>query len=571
MLAVFQRNDWALVRIDDFAHKVSTDSRTFYFAGTIDGLVQDNYTINYGVEMHDAVNDLCSCLPRFNGHYAGVSIRDGVLEFAASDIGAVEELYYTTTEKELIVSTDFFELAKARGWLNYDASEMLRFVKRGYCRKGKTTFDEVYRLPPGEILQPNTNGTTSTKSYMDRFQGAPVTFDIFKRAINYSIRSIAQNDPSFEEVVLFSGGVDSSVLLSLIRSIKDVSAITYRIIQAPAWNEPDIIRSERVARKLQVTHELVDVDLNEIHVDYLNDVTISMPFAAHLGINFKKIFEAIQNRKKRLWSGQNLDTLYYYAATEVPPVNRFLLSNAYVRMLKGVKGYQRYRPAKTAFDVSLKCFYRSTHAQRIETPNTISELVEYFNESDGYLAFRVGGERNNDQTINDEAANDIAVSEIRKRLFDDELGCFFTGRDHKVQLLAVKLFNLELVLLYSTPALVHLLRNLDLSLLDVLSTKRFMYRYARELGLNRSDFRVGTPLRRSKSAAQNWWRTFESTSFGIDLRHQSGDLATQFGLSLNTIDITPWQMELGLLWVNNVHEKLSQIGVAPRWPTFTGG
>ncbi len=73
------------------------------------------------------VGDLYNCVPKVKGQYAGLLVCDGVLDFAASDIGAVEEIYYATTDTELIISTDFFELAIAKGRLNYDPSEVTSF------------------------------------------------------------------------------------------------------------------------------------------------------------------------------------------------------------------------------------------------------------------------------------------------------------------------------------------------------------------------------------------------------------------------------------------------------------
>lgn len=569
MLAVFLRNGWTLERIDGFAHKVSTDSRTFYFVGSIDGLVQDDYTASDGIDMQNAVSDLYSSLPRFNGNYAGVSIRDGVLELAATDIGAVEELYYTLTETELIVSNDFFSLAQAKGELDYDTSEVRHFFKSGLCHNGKTTFSKVYRLSPGKALWLDNKGTISTHNYLNNFDGIPVSFDVFKNAIKNSIHSIIQNDPMCEEVVMFSGGVDSSILLSLVRDVKDVKAITYRYIPTISVNELDVIKSARIAKKLHVTQEFIDVDLNEINLEYLDDVVVSMPFAPHLGVNYKKIFEQLHNRRERLWCGQNMDTLYNYietAASAKSIINRFMLSDAYGRMLNGVNGHEKYGLAKKAFDFSLRSFCQTVYKQRIETPNTIEELVYYHNES--YTdAVQVTGKQNESYTCSPETSETIAVSDIRKRLFEEELGGFFTGGDHKIQLQAKKLFNVENVLLYSMPNMVHVLRNINLSWPDVLFPKRFAYRYARELGLRKSDFNAWrsyiASLRRPRSGNKSI-ELIDSTSLGAELHKKSKNSPIKKLLIPDTTSKYQWLRELKIFWISKIHEKLCQLGVVPR-------
>jgi hypothetical protein len=576
MLAIVQKANRSLVHVQDFENSIESNDRAFYFIGSFEGLINANYTVQFDVDLHRVVTSLPDCLPQIYGAYAGLSFCDGVLEFAASDISAINELYYASTETELIVSSDFFALARAIGQLEYDPPEARYFINHGFCRKGKTLFKEIYRLPPGVALKLDKQGSVMTESYLDHFNGVAVTYDVFKNAINSLLSSIVEKDPSFEEVVMYSGGVDSSVLLSLIKGITDVKAITYRWVPDLSL-EPDVHISEKVAKKLCITQEFVDVDLDEISLNYLNDVILSMPFAAHLSINFKKLFESQKNQRARLWCGQNLDTLYYYAVTEPPwIINRFLLSDTYVRMLGGVEGHRIYRPSKKVVDALIKILvtrlYPSIKKQHVETPNTLDELIEYFNDAYLFLPLQVDEEHTEDRTRGSCATKNIGKNEIRKTLFDEELGCFFTGLDHKIQLQAIKLFNVNAVLPYSTPNMVHLLRNLKLSLLDTLYAKRFMYRYARELGVPKSYFSINKLRLSSKSGSKSAREIFGSTHFAIELRHRARELAKEIGFNLNATNTNTTfgkpQREMGVLWMDGVRERLSQSGVELKWPVF---
>jgi hypothetical protein len=492
-----------------------------------------------------------------------------VLECAASDIGAVEELYYTTTDTELIVSTDFFDLATAKEQLTYNTSEVLYFIRHGYCRAGKSTFDKVYRLPPGKSLSLDINGVVETKDYLDFFKGGAVTYDVFKTAVHHSIDSIIRSEPSFKEVVMYSGGVDSSVLLSLVAKIKDVTAVTYRIIPPIIWNEPDVVRSKRTANRMGIPQEFIDVDLNELDLTYLDDVILSMPLAAHPSVYFKKVFEKVRGQKNRLWCGQDLDTLYYNAVTDpFFVINRFLLSNMYSRSLKGVHGYRKYRAVKKALDLPLIWLCQAIYNQKFEAPNSIDELVEYFNDSDQYLALRVAGEKRERQVKNIGVYGDIGAKQVRKKLFDEGLRGECTGHDHKIQLMAMTLYNLPNTLLYSTPNMVHLLRNLNLTWLDIPFTKRFVYRYARELGLRGDDLRTSRSVTKSRKARQDWAKTFDQTNFGIELAQRARDLSANIGFIPDTTDKNRIQKELGVLWISKVHEKLYSDGVELDWPIF---
>lgn len=163
-----------------------------------------------------------------------------------------------------------------------------------------------------------------------------MTYDVFKKALAHSVQALIQNSPPLDEVVAFSGGVDSLVLLSLVKGVKDVSTITFRLVPPIPWNSPDTIRSARMAEKLGVCHDIIDIDLNEVDLAQLEDFAVSMPFAAHLSSYFTGMFERLRRQGKRVWCGQDLDGLYNYAATfDLWIIHRLLLSDSYARMIEG--------------------------------------------------------------------------------------------------------------------------------------------------------------------------------------------------------------------------------------------
>jgi len=577
MYAVLQRDDGALIDVRDFEHKASTDRRTFYFDGAIDGLIRSDYTVEPSVDAHAVISELPNCLPRISGQYAGVSIKDGALEFASTDIGAVRELYYATTDAELIISTDFFDLAKAVGQLEYDPVQLSYFVDSGFCRPGRTTFKTIYKVPPGEALRHSPRGSFVTESYLDDFRGIEVTFGVFKRAILNAIRAAVQQSPAFEEVVMLSGGVDSSVLCALLKQVTDVSAVTYRFVPAISWNRSDEIKSEKMAKKIQVRHEIVDVDLDEITLDYLDDIILAMPFAAHLSVNFKKIFsfESSVNRRRRLWCGNDADSLYNYAETApLAILSRFMFSETYAKMLRGVNGYEKYRPAKQALDLFLKCVFRVRYKQRFETSKSFDELLLGIGRPRDYLgnppapALRLVGEQTEAQNSSVEAREPVTVAAIRKQLVDEMLKASLPDGTHYVHLQARKLFHLDSILLYSTPSIVHLFRELRLSLLDVAFHKRLLYRYARELGLSKNDFRSVEYSAKREQRPQDWLEVFGSTTFGRELREDASKLAHQMGLKWTPSPASTWNEAVRIVWVNNVWMTLTESGVELKWPTF---
>lgn len=208
------------------------------------------------------------------------------------------------------------------------------------------------------------------------------------------------------------------------------------------------------------------------------------------------------------------------------------------------------------------------YKQRLEAPNTFEGLIRYATRVDhSHLALRFTGQEY-DQMPSTKPFQNVNVSEIRSKIFDEKLGGVCSGGAHRVHFLAMKLFDVENILLYSTPSIVYLLRNLRLSMRDILFPKRYLYRFARELGASKSDFRVES-LRQSVRVSQGWPEILESTQFGIDFKEETADLAKRVGLTLNSTDVRRVQKRVGILWIGKVHHKSRQTDVAPTWPIFT--
>ncbi|MFZ1022061.1 MAG: hypothetical protein WAN56_09740, partial [Halobacteriota archaeon] len=271
------------------------------------------------------------------------------------------------------------------------------------------------------------------------------------------------------------------------------------------------------------------------------------------------------------WCGQDVDSLYNYAETAPLAIaSRFMFSDTYARMLRGINGYAKYGSAKQALDLVLTSLFRSKYRRRFETPASFDELLLGVARSrDKYPpALRPVGEETEAQNGRVDTREPITVPEIRKRLVDEMLKTNLSDGTHYIQLQAQRLFHLNNILLYSTPSVVHLFRQLRLSLLDVAFSKRLLYRYARELGLPKSDFRSVDYSPKPAQRPQDWLEVFESTTFGGELRERASKLAHQMDLKWTPSGASTWDEAARLLWLNNVWLKLTEGGVDLKWPTF---
>jgi hypothetical protein len=134
--AAINRNDLSLVAVTGFDHKATANGREFLFSGTIDGVVEDDYTVNTGVSLKRITAQLPKLAARLSGTCLGVSTCDDRFEFAVGDLNGIAELYFGAHEEELILSDNFFDVATAMDTLDYRMEELNYFVKHQYCRAG---------------------------------------------------------------------------------------------------------------------------------------------------------------------------------------------------------------------------------------------------------------------------------------------------------------------------------------------------------------------------------------------------------------------------------------------------
>jgi hypothetical protein len=106
--AAINRNDLSLVSATGFDHKTTANSREFLFSGTIDGVVEDDYTVNTGVSLESITALPAKLATRLSGTCLGVSTCEDRFEFAVGDLNGIAELYFGAVEEELILSDNFF-------------------------------------------------------------------------------------------------------------------------------------------------------------------------------------------------------------------------------------------------------------------------------------------------------------------------------------------------------------------------------------------------------------------------------------------------------------------------------
>lgn len=474
-----------LIDICGYDRKILND-KIYYFKGNLNGLVESNYYFRSFPE-DKIIENLKGNLSRLSGEFAIVAAsKSNNLEFVANDVTGITELYYGFNDGIMFVNDDLFELSNLLEYLSISKQDLDYFLNHGYCRPGKTYFNEIFRIPPGMFLYHN-NSQWKLKSYMDDYEGSSINYKIFKNSLN----SIFENsiDESACHNVLFSGGIDSTVILTaLLKKDIDVTAVTFLIQPEYRFNKADVIRSKLFSEKYNFPCEIVEVNFDNLQINDLLPLIRLMPFSSHLSLGFLETFKKFKKKKTTFWCGQNSDTLYNLGPTDrYSFIHRFLLSDCYIKMLTDVCGSRKYQLFKKFFDFLIKSYYKSVYSRNYITPDYISDLVCYLIESDQYLALTESKENCDGLKFTFGSNEKFTPENSVKMLFDAKLGSFYTGGDNKSVYYSSKLANSDVIMPYSNTNMLYLYRNLNRGWEDVFIAKRFLYEYAKkELGINKS-------------------------------------------------------------------------------------
>ncbi len=562
--AAINRSDRSLLAATGFDHKAVANDREFLFSGTIEGVVENDYTVSPDVSLEEIVAQLPKLATRLSGTCVGVSTLEGRFEFAVGDVNCVADLYYAPIGETLILSDDFFDVAAAMGALDYRKDELDHFIRHRYCRAGQTLFRGIYRLAPGTTLRLDVDGAVSLTACLDDFQGVTFGYTLFKRALRSTLQSVINSDPSMNNVVLLSGGVDSSLLLAILQELSDVRALTLRSEPRFDYYEADVIRSQRVASTLNVPRDVIEVNYYHEGVDPLLTLVASMPFGAQLSTPFLLAFETLRDSRVRAWSGLNCDSLYNLGASfRRGFVQRFLVSEWYLRMQGGVRNNERYRFIKRVVDPLICRHMASALGVSAQTPQTFEQLSHFFFNSDDHLALKTNADafvtKETRSSRNGEA---LSAKEAYRKLYDEMLGAYCTGGDIKALLCCGNVTGVDVALPYTRANMVHLFRSNVLSWTDILFAKRYVYKFARELGLPRHTFIV-TPSDVERARSEKAWERaiITDTAFGNELASHAEAAAGSMVLRSYSVDL---ETLVGLTWLGRLRALLEQRGVEIR-------
>jgi hypothetical protein len=502
-------------------------------------------------------------------------VNNNYLKWICPDFSGSKDLFYIEVNSNIIlISDNFWEITQNLNRLTLDGTEIVFFLKRGYCSPGKTVFTEIKRISPGDsiIFSGESFNVTHILPY-GKYLKLKTDFDVYKKCINSVFDLYPMTD---HDIIYFSGGVDSGLISALgyLKFKVKPTLITLHYKPKMYITERDLSIAERVSNYYGARHIVVEADFNKLSPKDIEPLINLMPLSAHGSYSFlemaKKIASSpLLNTTGKIWCGQNNDTLYdlqlsgqgELLTTKIRlSAERLPISKYYLRSLLKSNSYL-FNLNRIILGKVIEKIFSAYYHDNYFLPKTFGELRKNILQEKSVFSHEV-----QNKSIY-EIAN-LSSLKCRQILFDDKLCSHMCGGDHRVVLSTAKLLtDRKCVLPYSFPNLIHFYRNLELSFKDILQPKRFTYMYLKELleeKIYRTLYLKPSDVHSSEKHS-NWdKKILEETIFGQELTEEVQTLLKDNSLAQFYVKKDCLDSMIAWFWILKVISALREKGVLIR-------
>ena len=433
------------------------------------------------------------------GSYGIVSIKNGVFQYASTDLSAIERIYKYECENNIYYFSDVYEfiLKQHINDIRLDLKSYEYYLSHGYNRGENTYIDGLKKLSPGLIYY----GNGKRVDLLDIFKvNIECNYQSYKELILQEIDLLCKDKKTY---IMHSGGVDSNLLLCVAQALgKKIELVTYEYCEPNQMdtNLADVERSRKIANKRNIKHNIIKMKFDN-YEEYLNKTGLFyiMPFEAHKTSGaVYNLFNTLNKTENPLdymvMCGQNNDSLYNLGPTELFTLNFFKIKN-FKRGLQGVcqrllisdiyvkSICKNKKITKKIIDNFVKCIFYLRYKKKYIPAQNCSELINYFLNSACYFAMK---EENDNYLMID--YKNVNADNYRKILFKEKLRSFVDGNDNKIITSCAELNGSQVCLPYSLQPMIYFYYNMQTCNRDIFHPKDMCYKLVKEYGMNIKDF-----------------------------------------------------------------------------------
>ncbi|WP_022963888.1 N-acetylglutaminylglutamine amidotransferase [Halopseudomonas pelagia] len=262
-------------------------------------------------------------LPRLNGMFAmAIWERDTHRLFLARDRLGIKPLYLNRTDQRLRFASSLTALLQGDGVdtsINPVAlNHYLSF--HAVVPPPLTLLNGIEKLPPGHWMRVESDGSSQQQRWWDLEYGAcadeqSLSFDDWQERVLDSLRASVKrrNLAAVDVGVLLSGGVDSSLLVGLLREAGAEKLQTFSIgfadVNGEAGNEFQY--SDLIAEHFATEHHQLMIPEQEIIAQLPSAIgAMNEPMVSHDCIAFYLLSREVSQHCKVVQSGQGADEIF---------------------------------------------------------------------------------------------------------------------------------------------------------------------------------------------------------------------------------------------------------------------
>lgn len=270
----------------------------------------------YSLSNLDSISD--NVIVENNGKVVTVSYNN---EYLLCDF-----LYFTFFKNEIYFSKNFFEIARfvldESSKIEFDENVINFFNLKGYAPLDSTIFNNILKLPNLCSLNICLNSLEYYYTIDEISNSNSSRFDeeIIVTSIQKSFKENVDN------IILFSGGLDSTLLLLLSMKYlnkKNIKLVTGRITGLDFEpNKIDIETSKKISQIFDLPLEVIDLNINNVKYVDIEEIIIKQPNNAHFSVVFQEISRHIQTFDNSVISGQQADSILNFGSTSFFKISR---------------------------------------------------------------------------------------------------------------------------------------------------------------------------------------------------------------------------------------------------------
>jgi asparagine synthase (glutamine-hydrolysing) len=317
----------------------------------------------------------------------------------------IKPLYIYKSDAKLLFCSEIKAMfAVAPELKKIDQSQFAEFLLNGFLYEPDTGFKEVFKLKPGSYEIYNSNSSViETNEYweINSIKSTPSEINELDNLINHSIDEHLVADVPVG--LFFSGGIDSSIILSKIkREIKPVTIKSPEEQYSNSGMTNDYSYAKQVAEIFRVHLDEVELNIEKISNDdflsLINDVAIGNEELLYdFTYQSSKIVSKYAQSKgyKVMLSGMGADELFagYPRYRLVKYATFFKLFKPFIFLLEKNRWFAKKIDRFSNFFSEDKFAYKYSALVGVFSRNDVKELLKKYIKQDGLVRFdeKIGG------------------------------------------------------------------------------------------------------------------------------------------------------------------------------------